>query len=110
MTIKGYLLVMFNRAQATTESYAREELAVGLRRLVREANEPPTPGLRLHAYRPAIARAERELRLLASRLQGPRPVDAEGVARARALLTDGTGPLYNPHRAAGLPDAIRDAV
>jgi hypothetical protein len=36
------------------------------------------------------------LLLLAGRLEQPAPVNACGVARVLRLLTDGTGPLYNP--------------
>jgi hypothetical protein len=111
MTVKGYLLVMLERilGQRRTAD-PREELAVSLRWLAGEANRRPSPGLRLRGHRAAVERAEGDLRMLASRLQAPRPVAPEGVARTRALLTDGTGPLYNPHRAAGLRAAIRDAA
>ena len=57
------------------------------------------------ARRPALSRimpsrtrvraAHEELVRLADTLEEPGPVAAGGVAQARLLLTDGTGPLYN---------------
>jgi hypothetical protein len=43
-----------------------------------------------------------ELSRLADTLEDPGPVDAVGVAQALLLLTDGTGPLYNPDSRASL--------
>ena len=47
-----------------------------------------------------------ELEALADRLQAPDQVAAQGVAQARLLLTDGTGPLYRR----GETDDLRAAV
>lgn len=43
---------------------------------------------------------------LAERLEGPNPVNPAGVARVLVLLTDGTGPLYNPAAADRMGDAM----
>jgi hypothetical protein len=43
-----------------------------------------------------IAEAEPQIRELTVLLRGPLPVPARGVAAANLLITDGTGPLYNP--------------
>ena len=46
--------------------------------------------------------AREELAELADTLDDPGPVAAGGVAQALLLLTDGTGPLYNPFSATSL--------
>ena len=51
--------------------------------------------------------AAADLRLLASRLDGPGPVAPAGVARARLLVGDGTGPLYD--RSSDPDDLVRAA-
>jgi hypothetical protein len=43
-----------------------------------------------------IVAAEPQIRELTALLRAPQPVPARGVAAANLLLTDGTGPLYNP--------------
>jgi len=40
------------------------------------------------------------------RLERPDPVNPCGVARVLVLLTDGTGPLYNPAVADRMSDAV----
>jgi hypothetical protein len=86
------------RAQQLTEADSRGSIAQALRRIIREAQQ---------GYRPALGRvlpswarvraAREELSRLADTLEDPGPVAAGGVARALILLTDGTGPLYNPY-------------
>jgi len=46
--------------------------------------------------RARIKSAREELTQLADTLEDPGPVAAGGAAQAWILLTDGTGPLYNP--------------
>jgi hypothetical protein len=46
--------------------------------------------------RTRVRSAREELSYLADMLDEPGPVAAGGVAQALLLLTDGTGPLYNP--------------
>jgi hypothetical protein len=60
--------------------------------------------------RDAVAAAEPAIRLLTARLRAPRPVTARGVALANELLTDGTGPLYNPASAVPLAAALAEAA
>jgi hypothetical protein len=43
-----------------------------------------------------IAEAEPQIQELVNLLRAPLPVHAGGVAAASRLITDGTGPLYNP--------------
>src|SRR5213078_1455884 len=59
--------------------------------------------------RAQVAAAADELRLLASRLQAPGPVDPRGVAEIRLLLIDGRGPLYNRRSQRPLANAVRAA-
>jgi hypothetical protein len=40
--------------------------------------------------------AERDLQRIAIRLRSSRPIGARGAAMVSELLSDGTGPLYNP--------------
>jgi hypothetical protein len=88
-------------AERLTRPAARHRLAAALRRLVRcERAAVPVACDRVRG-------AEPDLRLLASRLDGPGPVAPAGVARARLLVGDGTGPLYDP---SADPDALARAA
>jgi hypothetical protein len=54
--------------------------------------------------------AEPAIRELVSRLSAALPVPARGVAMARVLLTDATGPLYSRQARDGLPAALEAAI
>jgi hypothetical protein len=85
------------RAQQLTESESRGSIAEALRRIVREAQQGCRPALgRVMPSRARVRAAREELSRLADTLEEPGPVAAGGVAQALLLLTDGTGPLYNP--------------
>jgi hypothetical protein len=56
-----------------------------------------------------VAAASDELSRLAATLTEPGPVAARGVAQAWILLTDGTGPLYNPSSPASLQESTVSA-
>ena len=59
----------------------------------------------------AAARNRSALERLAARLDAvDQPVTARGVARTVQLLTDGTGPVYNPGRADELGPALERAL
>jgi hypothetical protein len=77
------------RARTLIGPSARAALARQLRRVVRDAR-----GDHVWLSRVAVRRVAHELDVLADRLDAPGPVDVRGVAEARLLLTDGTGPLY----------------
>src|SRR6188472_3777507 len=83
------------RARFLTSAGTRERLAKSLREIVSAAVEVPRRSGGVPLARAEVSAAEYELRLLASRLQAPAPVDARGVAEVQLLLTDGSGPLYN---------------
>lgn len=86
------------RAERLTEPDWRWSMAGALRRVLRDANANRHQRLgRVTPNRLAVNSAAEELNRLADTLDDPGPVAAQGVARAWLLLTDGTGPLYNPH-------------
>ena len=85
------------RAHELTELKRRESIADSIRRVIREAREgAPLAPARIRPERSRVAAASAELTALADTLAEPGPVAATGVAQAWMLLTDGTGPLYNP--------------
>ena len=85
------------RAQRLTEADRRWSIAGSLRRIVRdvEADRGRRRG-RVAPHPHAVVAASDQLTELANTLDDPGPVAAHGVAQAWLLLTDGTGPLYNP--------------
>jgi hypothetical protein len=60
--------------------------------------------------RDQVAAAEPRILELTALLRAPMPVPARGVAAASQLLTDGTGPLYNPASDIVLANAVAAAV
>jgi hypothetical protein len=84
------------RARSLTALSNRRTIANGLRRVVQDACQgAPISRARISPRRAAVSAASVELTQLADALARPGPVTARGVAQARMLLTDGTGPLYN---------------
>jgi hypothetical protein len=76
---------------------ARRRLAEDLEEAVFRAARPTAPFSAAVPISLDAARGARNALLdLAERLRAPRPVDATGVRMVRALLVDGTGPLYVP--------------
>lgn len=101
------------RAQRLTEPEQRASIARELRRIMREAGVSRRPEFaRIKPSQGRVLGAREDLRRLADMLEDPGPVAASGVAQARILLTDGTGPLYNPDSAmtlvAGAARALRE--
>ncbi len=91
------------RARRLTELARRRSLAGSLRRIVREPADGSRPSLgRIRPDRNGVEAARDELTALADGLTDPRPVAAHAVAQAWLLVTDGTGPLYNPCSRASL--------
>ena len=91
------------RAQRLTELDQRRTIADALRQILHDAREGhrTAPG-RVPPSRARVTAASDELSVLADTLDDPGPVSAGGVAQAWMLLTDGTGPLYNPYTRVGL--------
>ena len=68
------------------------------------------PGPRVPLNRERVLESERDLALLASRLQSPSRVGVRGVAKVRLLLTHGRGPLFYSRSTTDLGAAVRDAT
>lgn len=100
--IRADALVLPNRRRWLATQY--DELASEARR------QPPFPDLRPPLARRAILAAEGELHRLAQALRSPLPVPARGVALASLLLTDGTGPVYNPYSRRSLTEELRESI
>jgi hypothetical protein len=85
------------RAGQLTDAVTRRQVARSLRGVVAKAERAPGGLGSAVPVRRGVVLAWREGLLgLADRLEQPRALNAYGVARALVLLTDGTGPLYDP--------------
>jgi len=96
------------RARQLASPRTRRQLARSLRARVKDAERPAAPRLSaaVPLSRRVVLRWRESLLGLAERLERPDPVNPCGVARVLLVLTDGTGPLYNP----GAADRMSDAV
>lgn len=96
------------RAQQLTEARARARLAGALYDAVQSIEQPAFARMRgpqVPVDADAVRACGAELRALAHALTDPHP-RARGVALARNLLTDGTGPLYGGGAAGDLRSRI----
>ncbi len=84
------------RAQHLVGRAHRRTLAAGLRRLVRDAERPPSIGTAVPVDRRAVREARRDLLALAEHLaRDDVPIDHAGaVARVEQLLASPQSPLY----------------
>jgi len=100
-------LALAVRAQQLAGTRARTEVARGMQRILDAAagRRGPVP-VCSDRIRPCSA----ELAELISRLLGPGPVSAQGVARARALVTDARGPVYHRASQTDLRSSLRAAM
>jgi hypothetical protein len=101
------------RARRLTDLSNRRELAFVLRRLVRRAPCASSALSAAPVVRTRVVSAGEALERLADELAAPGPVRAGGVALVRLLVTDGVGPLYNPHSRddlAGVAERAIDAL
>jgi hypothetical protein len=99
------------RAQDLVSAATRQALADNWEHLLDWARHAPAPTLgRMALGRDRIVAAEPEVTEIAACLRTPLPVAAAGVAAASVLLTDGTGPVYNPRSSLALRDALRLAI
>ena len=99
------------RARHLTALPCRRLIADALRGAVREACDgAPHTYVRVRPARTRVVAASEELSLLADTLAEPGAVAAHGVAQAWMLVTDGTGPLYNPSSSASLPARAASAA
>jgi len=96
------------RARQLTSRRERSQLAWSLRRTVADAQRPPAgwPGASVPLRRATVRQWSQGLLGLADRLEAPEAISAAAIARVRALLTDGTGPLYSDHPPRFLDETI----
>lgn len=110
-------VLLAERARLLADPFRRAKLAQSWADLVASAHEPdvammwPRNGLdtRVPLNKSVIKRAELEIEMLSKALVR-RVVAVRGVAMAQILLSDGSGPVYNPNSAFGLTDLITDVV
>ena len=101
------------RARQLTTRRSREGLAAAVEKLVDASERPPRSGRssRAPVRWSEVSSARASLLGVAGVLRSPGPVSARGVAMVRALLIDGSSPIYSPFQA---PDelwhATRDAM
>jgi hypothetical protein len=89
----------------------RRRLAEDLEQAIERAERLPAPfSSAVPVDRRAVREAHGALLDLAERLRAPRAADPAGVRLARALLTDGGGPLYVPGRPGDLRAAALRAL
>ena len=99
------------RAQQISSRAGRRELARCWLHVLDLARRPAAPRTtRAPLCRDRVTAAEGDVRDMLAVLAGPLPVGARGAAMASALLTDGTGPVYNRHCRRDLGAAVRDAT
>jgi hypothetical protein len=95
------------RARQLVGERTRRSFARSLRRLVANAERPPTPmGSAVPLRREAIVPWREGLLGLADRLERPGPVNPCGVARVITLVTDGTGPIYSSSSERSMSNAV----
>jgi hypothetical protein len=99
------------RARRLIDPSNRRSMAETLRRMLRESREDYWIS---HAHVPPcrarVRAASEQLDDLADALSRPGPVAVHGVAEALILLTDGSGPLYNPGSRASLSALATEAT
>ena len=99
------------RARALTGDRARRTLARGLQRVMTEATAPsPTLVARLPLNRARVLHALPDLDDLRLALVADGPVDPQGVALSKILLTSGSGPLRGRGRVDGVGLVARRAI
>jgi hypothetical protein len=99
------------RAEYLVSSRVRRDMAQHWFRVLRQARMPsPARRQAAHLRRTQVLRAEREIGEMLDALVVALPVPARGVATASCLLTDGTGPLYNPNCPVELSATLREAT
>jgi hypothetical protein len=101
----GRLLAV--RAQQIVALHRRRELARHWEHLLDVAARQPAGAPPAPLCRDRIVSAAAGVHDLAVHLRAPLPVTAAGVASARMLLTDATGPVYNRRNGTALDVQLR---
>ncbi len=94
------------RAGMLTAPPLRQELARNWENVLAGAGTRST----VPTQRTRVLAAEDEIRQLITSLRAVGPVPARGVAIANLLLTDGSGPVYDPRSTADLRATVQDAL
>lgn len=97
------------RARELTGSRMRHHLAAGFDRAIASIARTRTSPFAIVDRRQVLG-ALPELHALRARLDSASMPSAQGVARARLLLTDGRGPLYNSATDRDLREALRTVL
>ena len=98
------------RAHYLVSRGSRLKMALGLDRALHQGERPALHTSQIPVRSQAVRDAAPTLKMLARRLRGPLPIGPQGAARAEILLTDGSGPLYNPGSGSDLKTAARRAL
>jgi hypothetical protein len=98
------------RARMLVSPANRERLARGWDRLLRTARQPPSRGRATPLRRARVLAAEPDIYELQRSLRSPLPVPVRGVAMARQILVDASGPVYNRRSEVDLRIAIQEAI
>jgi hypothetical protein len=99
------------RANVIVGWESRSRLADDWEQLLTMARGPVVPrSPRVPVRSQVVLAAEHQARELVAAIRQPDSVNPRGIARARLLLTDGAGPLFNPRRATDLIPALRSAT
>ncbi len=98
------------RARHLLSRDAREQIASTIDRILRPSDRAALYSARVPVCSPAVREAEPALAMLADRLRAYFSIDAQGVAKAQILLTDGSGPLYNPNSTSDVNSAAHGAL
>jgi hypothetical protein len=89
------------RAAQLAAPRSRSRIAAGLERMALSLDAPRSL-FAIEPERGAVAPNRDSLLALALTLRSGRPVYAGGIAEARLIVTDGTGPAYTDRRGEGL--------
>lgn len=98
------------RARYLVSRDSRLKMARGLGRTLHQGERPALHTAQVSVRSQAVRAAAPALQMLAQRLKGPLPIGPQGAARTKILLTDGSGPLYNPGSGSDLKTAARRAL
>ncbi|MHB8233914.1 MAG: hypothetical protein ACYDHT_04600 [Solirubrobacteraceae bacterium] len=104
--------VLAARALQLTSDRRRHSLARSLDRLA-ELSKRPAPravSAVVPVCRDQVRESLPEIRRLAERLRDGAPIDARGVARLVALMSDGSGPFFVASQPASLSSALTHAL
>jgi hypothetical protein len=100
--------LLASRAAQLATPRARARIAAGLERMARSIDAPPTH-FAITPDRGAIVANRARLFDVAATLRSHRPVYAGGIAGARLIVVDGTGPAYMDRRGQGLARQLEAA-